>query len=35
MISSGDAVLETAALLKKRNAGRVFICATFGIMTQD
>ncbi len=34
MISSGDAVLETAALLKKRNAGRVFICATFGIMTQ-
>ena len=34
MISSGDHVLETASLLKKKNARRVFICATFGIMTQ-
>ena len=33
MISSGDAVLETAALLKKRKAGKIYICATFGILT--
>lgn len=33
MISSGDAVLETAQMLKKRKAARVFICATFGVMT--
>ncbi len=33
MISSGDAVLETAQMLKKRNAKRVFICATFGVLT--
>ncbi len=33
MISSGNAVLETAELLKKRKAGRIFICATFGILT--
>lgn len=33
MISSGDGVLETAQLLKKKQASRVFICATFGIMT--
>jgi ribose-phosphate pyrophosphokinase len=33
MISSGDKVLETAQLLKRRKAGRIFICATFGIFT--
>ncbi|HUM82218.1 MAG TPA: ribose-phosphate pyrophosphokinase [Lachnospiraceae bacterium] len=33
MISSGDAVLETAALLKRKNANRIFICSTFGIFT--
>lgn len=33
MISSGDKVLETAALLKERKANRIFICATFGIFT--
>ena len=33
MISSGAGVLETAELLKKRQARRIFICATFGILT--
>ncbi|MCD7868918.1 MAG: ribose-phosphate pyrophosphokinase [Clostridiales bacterium] len=33
MISSGDTVLETAALLKGRGARRVYICATFGFFT--
>lgn len=33
MISSGNTALETAQQLKKRRAGRIFICATFGIMT--
>ena len=33
MISSGDGVLETAQLLKKKKARRIFICATFGIFT--
>lgn len=33
MISSGDAMLETAQMLKKRKAGRIFICATFGVLT--
>ena len=33
MISSGDSVLEVAAALKKRKAGRIFICATFGLFT--
>ena len=33
MISSGYSVLEMAAELKKRNAKRVFICATFGMFT--
>ncbi len=33
MISSGDAVLETARMLKQKKAGRIFICATFGIFT--
>ena len=33
MISSGDTVLETAQLLKKMKANRIFICSTFGIFT--
>ena len=33
MISSGDSVLETAALLKDKNANRIFICSTFGFFT--
>ena len=33
MISSGDKVLETAQLLKRKKAKRIFICATFGIFT--
>ena len=33
MISSGEKVLETAEALKKRGAGKIFICATFGIFT--
>lgn len=34
MISSGDGVLETAELLKKKKANRIFICSTFGVFTQ-
>ncbi len=33
MISSGDSVLEVAAELKKKKAGRIFICSTFGLFT--
>ena len=33
MISSGESVLEVAAALKKRKAGRIFICASFGLFT--
>ncbi len=33
MISSGDSVLEVAAELKKRNAGDIFVFATFGLFT--
>lgn len=33
MISSGSTVLETARMLKKRGAKRIFICATFGMFT--
>lgn len=33
MISSGESCLEVAAELKKRHAGRVFICSTFGLFT--
>lgn len=33
MISSGDTVLEIASLLKKRGAGRIYICVTFGLFT--
>ncbi len=33
MISSGESVLEVAALLKQRKAKRVFVFATFGLFT--
>lgn len=33
MISSGDSILDVAAELKRRNAGRIFICSTFGLFT--
>lgn len=33
MISSGDSILEVASELKKRGAGRIFLCATFGLFT--
>ena len=33
MLSTGDSILEVAGALKKRNAGRVFICETFGLFT--
>ena len=33
MISSGDSMLEVAQLLKERGAGKIFMCATFGLFT--
>lgn len=33
MISSGDSMLEVAALLKKKGAGKIFMCSTFGLFT--
>ncbi|MDD3204657.1 MAG: ribose-phosphate pyrophosphokinase [Lachnospiraceae bacterium] len=33
MISSGESVFEVAVELKKRKAGRIFVCATFGLFT--
>ncbi|MBR0131923.1 MAG: ribose-phosphate pyrophosphokinase [Lachnospiraceae bacterium] len=33
MISSGESMIDTARELKKRNAGRIFVCTTFGIFT--
>lgn len=33
MISSGGTMLEVASELKKRGAGRIFLCATFGLFT--
>ncbi len=33
MISSGESVLEVAAALKERNAGRIFVFSTFGLFT--
>ena len=33
MISSGDSMLDVARELKKRNANRIFLCATFGLFT--
>ncbi len=33
MISSGDSMIDVARELKKRNAGRIFVVATFGLFT--
>lgn len=33
MISSGDSMIDVAKQLKKRNAGRILLCATFGLFT--
>ena len=33
MISSGDSMLEVAALLKEKGAGKIFMCSTFGLFT--
>ncbi len=33
MISSGDSMIDVAKELKKRHAGRIFICSTFGLFT--
>jgi ribose-phosphate pyrophosphokinase len=33
MISSGESILDVATELKKRNAGRIFVAATFGVFT--
>ena len=33
MISSGDSMLEVGTELKKRGAGKIFFCATFGLFT--
>lgn len=33
MISSGGSMLDVAKKLKERNAGRVFVCTTFGLFT--
>ncbi len=34
MISSGDSMLDVARELKSRNAGRIFICSSFGLFTK-
>ncbi|MDF2472601.1 MAG: hypothetical protein K0R21_383 [Anaerocolumna sp.] len=33
MISSGESMLDVAKELKSRNAGRIFVCSTFGLFT--
>jgi ribose-phosphate pyrophosphokinase len=33
MISSGESILDVASELKRRNAGRIFVAATFGLFT--
>ena len=33
MISSGGSMLDVAKQLKERNAGRVFVCTTYGLFT--
>lgn len=33
MISSGDSILETAAALKQRSVGKIFVFSTFGLFT--
>ncbi|MBR6003622.1 MAG: ribose-phosphate pyrophosphokinase [Lachnospiraceae bacterium] len=34
IISSGESVLEVAAHLKERKAGRIFVCTSFGLFTK-
>ena len=34
MIASGGSMLDVAKQLKERNAGRVFVCTTFGLFTE-
>lgn len=34
MIASGESMLDVAKQLKERNAGRVFVCTTFGLFTE-
>ncbi|WP_313130314.1 ribose-phosphate pyrophosphokinase [Anaerocolumna sp.] len=33
MISSGESMIDVATELKKRKAGKIFVCATFGLFT--
>lgn len=33
MISSGDSMIEVAALLKEQNARNIYLCSTFGLFT--
>jgi len=33
MISSGDSMIDVATELKRRKAGRIFVCCTFGLFT--
>ncbi|MCL2052327.1 MAG: ribose-phosphate pyrophosphokinase [Lachnospiraceae bacterium] len=33
MISSGGSIIDTAQILKRKNAKRVYICSTFGLFT--
>lgn len=33
MISSGESMIDVAIELKKRKAGRIFVCSTFGLFT--
>ncbi len=33
MISSGESMIDVAMELRKRKAGRIFVCATFGLFT--
>ena len=35
MISSGESMIDTAKELKKRNANRIFVCSTFGLLQMD
>ncbi|MCQ2496459.1 MAG: ribose-phosphate pyrophosphokinase [Lachnospiraceae bacterium] len=34
MISSGDSMLEVAQETRRRGAGRIFVCSTFGLFTE-
>ena len=33
MIASGDSMIEVAALLKQKKAGKIYMCSTFGLFT--